>query len=84
MTFVSCQLDHSAAGEAFTSRDADPSSTAPSGVQHGVSAANTLGGFGWIAYRVNSGSWNSLSGENNSPTGSDQYVNVPLEPYAPF
>ena len=84
VTFVSCQLDHSAGGEAFTSRDADPSSTAPSGVQHGVSAANSLGGFGWIAYRVNSGSWNSIPGENNTPNGSDQYVNVPLEPFAPF
>ena len=83
VVFVSCQMGNSEAGEARTARDADPSGTAPSGVQFGVQdTANALGGFGWIAYRVDGGSWNSIPGENNTPSGSSQEVTVPLAPFA--
>ena len=84
VVFVSTTMDNSAGGEDQVTRDADPSGTAPSGVQVGVdhSAPSTLGGFGWIAYRVNSGSWNTVPGENNTPSGSNQEVTVPLAPFA--
>ena len=83
VVFVSCQMGNSEAGEARTARDADPSGTAPSGVQFGVQdTASALGGFGWIAYRVNGGSWNTIPGESNTPSGSSQQVTVPLAPFA--
>ena len=83
VVFVSCQMGNSESGEAFNVRDADPSGTAPSGVQVAVLDTNdALGGFGWIAYRVNSGSWNTVPGENNTPGGSSQEVTVPLAPFA--
>ena len=47
-----------------------------------VSDESTLGGYGWIAYRVDGGSWNSIPGENNTPDGSNQEVTVPLAPFA--
>ena len=85
VVFVSTTMDNSGAGEEQNSfRDADPSGTAPSSVQVGVDHGdeNTLGGFGWIAYRVDGGSWNTVPGENNTPSGSNQQVSVPLAPFA--
>ena len=82
VVFVSTTMDNSAASEARGTRDADPSGTAPSGVQVGTDSPSTLGGFGWIAYRVDGGSWNTVPGENNSPDGSNQEVTVPLAPFA--
>ena len=84
VVFVSTTMDNSAASEEQNARDADPSGTAPTEVQKGVDHGdqNTLGGFGWIAYRVNSGSWNTIPGENNTPSGSNQQVTVPLAPFA--
>ena len=85
VVFVSTNMGVSQAGESRTTRDADPSGTAPAGVQVGVpdsGAPSTLGGFGWIAYRVDGGSWNSIPGENNTPSGSNQEVTVPLAPFA--
>ena len=85
VVFVSTNMGNSQAGENRESRDADPSGTAPTDVQKGVSdvsSPSTLGGYGWIAYRVDGGSWNSIPGENNTPDGSNQEVTVPLAPFA--